>query len=357
MIKVLKKHILKEFIGVLWITVLGLSALFLLVDIVEKVDDLIEHSVPLSTGFKYFLFKIPFIFCQVSPLAVLLAVLISLGILNKNGEITAVKAGGISLISALSPLFISGIIISAFVLIINESVTPVTNKLVDSIEMRWLKGKKITFGSEGLWMRGGGGIYNIRKIDLEKNVLRGVTHYELEGFLLTARTQARRVVWEDERWVAGGAEKITFRQGSVVEEPIAGKVFLKGLDRPENLLIYEKRYGEMSFSELRHYIRGLEREGYSTNRYRVELYGKITFPIVNFIMVLMGIPFALRAGRHGGVAVGVGLSVVIGFSYWIIFAMSRSLGQSELIPPLVAAAFPDVFFFALGALMFGYVRQ
>ncbi len=67
--------------------------------------------------------------------------------------------------------------------------------------------------------------------------------------------------------------------------------------------------------------------------------------------------FALRAGRHGGIAAGVGLSVVIGFGYWIVFGMAKSLGSSGILPPLVAAAFPDALFLALGALMFGYVRQ
>jgi lipopolysaccharide export system permease protein len=114
-VKVLKKHILKEFISALWITTLAFVTLFLMVDIVEKVDDLIEHNVPLWTGFNYFLYKIPFIFCQVSPVAVLLAVLISLGILNKYGEITSIKAGGISLLSVLSPLLVSGFLISALV--------------------------------------------------------------------------------------------------------------------------------------------------------------------------------------------------------------------------------------------------
>jgi lipopolysaccharide export system permease protein len=131
--KVLKKHILKEFLGVLRITTLAFITLFLLMDIVEKVDDLIEHNVPLWTGLNYFLFKLPFMFCQVAPVSVLLAVLISLGTLNKNGEITAVKAGGISLMNALSALFVSGILISALVIVIKESVTPATNKLVDKI--------------------------------------------------------------------------------------------------------------------------------------------------------------------------------------------------------------------------------
>jgi lipopolysaccharide export system permease protein len=358
MIRILKKHILKEFIGALCITTLAFVTLFLLVDIVERVDDLIEHNVPLWTGVYYFLYKVPFIFCQVSPVAVLLAVLISLGTLNKYGEITSIKAGGISLMSALSPLFVSGILISAFVIIINESLTPVTNKLVDSIERRWVKGmEKISFGREGLWLRSGGGIYNIREIDLEKNMLNGVTLYKLYDFLLEGRTHARMVEWEDGSWVAKEATGLTFRDGSVVDKTRKRDIVFQGLEGPEDLVIFEKSYEDMSFMELKHYIRGLEKDGYKTYKYRVELYDKFTFPLVNFIMVLVGIPFALRTGRHGGIALGVGLSVVIGFSYWIIFGLAKSLGQIGILPPIVAATFPDVLFVAIGALMFGYVRQ
>jgi lipopolysaccharide export system permease protein len=357
-VKVLKKHILKEFISVLWITMLAFVTLFLMVDIVEKVDDLIEHNVPLWTGFNYFLYKIPFIFCQVSPVAVLLAVLISLGILNKYGEITSIKAGGISLLSVLSPLLVSGFLISALVTTINESVTPVTNKLVDAIERKWFKGiEKISFGREGLWLKSNKGIYNIREIDLEKNILRGVTFYKLDGFRLEGRVHARKVEWEDGRWVAKESTGLTFLEGSVVDVYRKEETVFKGLEGPEDLIIFEKSYEDMSFKELKHYIRGLEKENYNTDRYRVELYGKFSFPLVNFIMVLVGIPFALRTGRRGGIAVSVGLSIVIAFSYWIIFGVAKSLGQSGILPPLVAATFPDVLFFAIGALMFGYVRQ
>jgi lipopolysaccharide export system permease protein len=357
-VKVLKKHILKEFISVLWITTLAFVTLFVLVDIVEKVDDLIEHNVPLWTGFNYFFYKIPFIFCQVSPVAVLLAVLISLGILNKYGEITSIKAGGISLMSVLSPLIVSGILISALVITVNESVTPVTNKLVDAIERKWFEGiEKISFGREGLWLKSSEGIYNIREIDLEKNILRGVTLYKLDDFSLEGRTHARKVEWEDGRWVAEEATGLTFIEGSVIDVYREGDTAFQSLKGPEDLVIFEKSYEDMSFTELKHYIQGLEKEGYSADRYRVELYSKFTFPLVNFIMVLVGIPFALRTGRHGGIAVGVGLSVVIGFSYWIIFGVTKSLGQSGILPPLVAAAFPDILFVAIGVLMFGYVRQ
>jgi lipopolysaccharide export system permease protein len=224
--------------------------------------------------------------------------------------------------------------------------------------MRWLKGlNKISFGKQGLWSRGGEGIYNIREIDLEKNILRGVTLYELDGFRLKGLTHARTVEWEDGRWIGREARGLTFMESYVVDEPKEGDTVFQGLRGPEELVTFEKSYADMGFRELGHYISGLEKDGYNTDRYRVELYSRISFPLVSFIMVLVGIPFALRAGRHGGIAAGVALSVVIGFSYWIIFGVTKSLGQSGVLPPIIAAAFPDILFVAIGALMFGYVRQ
>lgn len=357
MIRVLKRHIFKEFLRVFSITLVAFVALFLLVEIVEKSDDLIEHHASILTSVYFFLYQVPFFFCQVAPVAVLLSVLISLGTLNKHGEITAVKAGGISLTSAISPLFVAGVFMVALVIIINESVTPVANKAVSAIERKIQGKERMKFGKEGLWLRGEDGIYNVREIDLKRNILRGLTIFRLEGARLVGRTKARTAEWEDGRWVAEGARELVFSDDSVIIERHKGETVFHGLDAPENLVTLEKNYEEMSFSELKHYIRGLEKEGFNTDRYSVELYSKLTFPVVNFIMVLVGIPFALRAGRHGGIATGVGLSVIIGFSYWVIFGLSKSLGQGGIVPPLVAAAFPDVLFLAIGALMYGYVKQ
>jgi lipopolysaccharide export system permease protein len=79
--------------------------------------------------------------------------------------------------------------------------------------------------------------------------------------------------------------------------------------------------------------------------------------MVNFLMVLIGIPFALKEGRRNSIADGVAMSVAIGFSFWVIFEVARSLGHSGVLPPLVAAAFTDVLFLAIGVYLFGYIRQ
>jgi lipopolysaccharide export system permease protein len=93
----------------------------------------------------------------------------------------------------------------------------------------------------------------------------------------------------------------------------------------------------MGFRELRRFIRKLRQEGYDATRYETDLHGKIAFVFVSLILALIGVTFPLRSERSGGIAQGIGIGVVIGFSYWIVFAFTLSLGRSGTLPPVAAA--------------------
>ncbi|MBI5599060.1 MAG: LPS export ABC transporter permease LptG [Deltaproteobacteria bacterium] len=357
--KILERHILGEFAKVLLVTAASLIALFLIIDIVENADRLIENAVPSGEAVKFFLFKIPAIIPQVFPMAVLISVLLSLGILNRYGEITAIKAGGIGLIKVLRPLIVTGIVISGFVMVVNEAIAPPAKKAVDRIEKRRLGHKEPShFGREGLWFKYGSSIYNVRTIDVKRKTLHGINAYGFERpFRLKQHVTAKSAEWKDGWWVGRDAVVLKFADSGEVEKTRLDNFVFADLNGPEALLTAEKNYERMDLYELRNYIKALEAEGYDTSRYLVEFYTRVSFPLVNLIMVLVAIPFALTTGRKSGIAAGVGTSVIIGLSYWIIFGLSKSLGQTGVLPAVVAAFFPDLLFIAIGALMFGYVRQ
>ncbi len=93
----------------------------------------------------------------------------------------------------------------------------------------------------------------------------------------------------------------------------------------------------MGFRELRNFVRKLRQEGYDSTRYETDLHGKIAFVFVSLILALIGVTFPMRSERSGGIAQGIGIGVIIGFSYWIVFAFTLSLGRSGTVPPVVAA--------------------
>ena len=93
----------------------------------------------------------------------------------------------------------------------------------------------------------------------------------------------------------------------------------------------------MPLRKLRRYIRKIESEGYDSTPYRVDLQVKISFPVLNVITAFLGIPFALRLPRIRGLAAAVGMSLILGFTFWVLFAVTVSIGQTGLLHPLVAA--------------------
>ena len=177
--RLIQRYILSEFLKLLAIALGAFIALFMMVDLFENIDLLMKHGVPLSHSVRFFAWKLPFIIGQVSPIAVLVASLVSLGLLSKHGEITAIKAGGVRLLRAVTPLLIAGLAISVLVILMNEYVTPVALKKTDSFRQQWFGVQGGSFGKEGVWVRTGRGIFNVRQVDLGRERLYGLTLYEM----------------------------------------------------------------------------------------------------------------------------------------------------------------------------------
>jgi lipopolysaccharide export system permease protein len=108
----------------------------------------------------------------------------------------------------------------------------------------------------------------------------------------------------------------------------------------------------MSFLELRAYIERLQESGHQVGKYIVQLYSKLSFPLVHLIMALVGIPFALVSPRSGGRAVAIGVAMAIAVSYWMVHYMALAFAQADLLPPVLAAWTANIVFAGLGTALF-----
>jgi len=357
--KIISRHILKEFLKIFLLCIITLVSLYLLIDMFEKLDDLMENNASFTEGLKFFLYKTPFIIYQSVPIAVLLATLLSLGILSRNIEITAMKAGGISIIKIISPLIAASVIISILSFIVNEYITPSALKEVKAIKRIRIEGKKesASFKQNKLWQWGKGSIYSISHLDSQNGIIYGLTFYEIDNnFNIISRIDANEAKWIMGKWQITDGIKRQFHN-SAIKTSTVKKEIIPIKENPEDLQIADKLADEMSFPELKNYIVKLTADGFDATRYIVDLHGKTAFPLINIIMVILGVPFALQTGRHSGIAMGIGISVIIGFSYWIIHAIATSLGYSGLLPPFIAAWSANIIFAAIGVFMFTNVRQ
>ncbi|NIQ37923.1 MAG: LPS export ABC transporter permease LptG [Proteobacteria bacterium] len=357
---VLSRYISREFIIVFLLSICAFNVIYLVIDFFQSVDKLLEHKAPLELVLSYYLLKMPMITFQTLPLAVLLSTLITLGILSRHMEITAMKASGISLYRITKPVILISIAIAFVTFFGNEYLAPYSfRKSQHIMDVRVLKrNQRVSFKNLNIWYRDDSSIYNFQAFDPERNTLDGITVYLFgEGFQLHQRVDAHDAVWEEDRWILNDVTIRSFRGKEPMAVEKSSQMVLPMNITPETLRKVEKDTEEMGYGELKRYVRRLQRSGYDATKYLVDLKIKISLPIVNLIMVLIGIPFALKTGRTGGFAAGIGISLAIGLVYWILISVSRAFGHSGILPPLLSAWSPHVLFGGAGIVALLSIRQ
>ncbi len=349
----LDRYIIKEFIKIFMLILAALTGLYLIADFFERIRMFLSNNATPGQMVSYFLLNIPMILSQMIPVATLLSALLSFGLLSKNSEITAMKANGVSLYRISLPIIALSVVICIIVFLLSEFITPYTNQKVKYIKLVEIqKREKLgSFKQNQIWYRGKSGIYNFSMFDPLTNTLKGIRiHLFDRDMNLHQRIDAKEAKWEDGKWIFKNMLVITFPEG---EPPSLEKISSKVIDLPEQPLDFmtvQKDTAEMSLVELNNFIRKTRSEGYDTIQYRTDMHGKIAFPLVSVILAIIGISFSMRSERSGGVAQSIGAGIIIGFSYWIVFAFAVSLGHAGTMPPFVAAWAAN-FIFGLAALV------
>ena len=353
--KLLDKYILKEFFKFFVITFLALIALFLIVDFFERIRMFLSYNASIIQMASYFLFSIPIIISYVLPPAILLTTLMTFSSLSKFNEITAMKANGINIFRITLSILILSSIVAFCYFYFSELITPASIQKTTYIKDVEVKKQKTPgfFKQNEIWYYSDNAIYNFKMFDIDKNILRGVTiDYLNPDFSLSSRIDAQSAQWKSDKWVFYNLLITHFDDKNNPVLEWSKEKIINVPEKPDDFKVMQKDVEKMGYFELRKYIKKIQLEGYDAKEYIVNLYGKIAFPFVILIMVLIAVPFALRSERSGGVMQSIGLGIFIGFSYWIVHAFSMSLGKSEILPAFLAAWAANILFGAIAAFLF-----
>jgi lipopolysaccharide export system permease protein len=359
--RVLHRYILREYLKAFGLSLSSLILIYVIVLFLQKVNVFIKNDAPFFLIFEYLLYKIPEVTFQFTlPYGVLLATLLTLGSLSRNSEITAMKAGGVSLYRITYPIFIFAFVISIVSFFGNEYLVPLANQSTRYLLDVKVKKEEPTgfFKNYKIWYRSGNRIFNIQMVEVGKKILRDLTIYELnDQFRCIRRTDAKEAKWANGKWqFSQGATRNFDANGSVQMTPFE-EIDFPMKENWESFQNIERASDEMSFAELSTYIQNIQASGYDATRYLVDLYSKLSYCLLPLIMVLIGIPFALKTGRSGGVALSVGVSVTIGFAYGVTFYVFLSFGKSGILAPFLASWIPTLFFGLAGIFTLTSVKQ
>jgi len=358
--KIIRKYVLTSYMKPFF---KGLAAFLLLMIITHFFDYLhsfLDKKPPLDILIVYFANRLPEWLVTITPVATLLAVLFSLGTLNRNHEITAIESSGIKLSFIIKPLIMFSVVISLTCGLIYEAIVPVTTARAEELFLvirdrkpRARDAVRKDFTYMGHQKR----LYRIDKF--EGNTIDGLKLIEFfPGSLKENRhISADKAVYIDGKWKLMNVvvREFSARDGQILSYDTYGHKFLDLEETPQDFSKPEKAPEQMDFITLLNYVKKLQSGGFSNVRERVILHNKVSFPFSNTIILILGIPIALWSGMKSRTA-GFFLSLVICFIYWGAISVGRAMGTSGMISPFMGAWAANIVFFIISIVMMKVAR-
>lgn len=350
--RLLDRYILRQYMATLLFALAALCVIFLVVNLLENLDDFMDRNTPASIILQYYLNFFPEIIKLLMPVAMLLASLFTVGKLANNNEITAMKSGGMSIYRLMIPLVTLSILVSLGQLYFNGWVVPVANQKKAAIERKYLdRGRQIS------------SLYNLNFRDTPtRNAL--IQYYDdatrtgnkiaIEEYSSEASPRiVRRIDAPSFRWDSTAREWLVF---NATEHIFTGDAIVAGtLDSvvvplqttPEDIIQLQRTTGELTFDELREYIELSRRGGKDVRQEMVDYYGQYALPFANFIVVLFGVPFS-SGKRKGGLAIEIGAAIFISFLYLAFTKIGQTVGIAAGMDPVMSAWLANGIFFLAG---------
>lgn len=344
--------ILGRYIARAWLRMFALClgsfvAIYLVLDMMEKVPRFVRVGGAAEDILRYFLYKLPDMAGEAAHFSVLMATLLTLGLFSRNSEIIAMRGGGVSLFRISSPMLLLGLLVSGMLLVNAELVVPRTYERMDRVERVDIKKQSTNavFKRNNIWFRSETMILQAQLFDPSARTLQGVVIWILDRSMSPlGRIDAEAAVFSDGRWILHKAVKKDFTGGSGFASQVLPVMAIDLNLRVDDLKVLGRDADNLSYQRLREYADNLQSGGYKAYRYLTLMHNKFSAPFAAFVMVVLGIPFALRNSRSGGIALGIGASIGIGFVYFVVNAVLLSYGRSGILPPIVAAWGTNILF-------------
>jgi LPS export ABC transporter permease LptG/LPS export ABC transporter permease LptF len=355
--RILDEYVVMEFLKTFLLVLIGFVVLMLVFTFFDLVSDILRNHIPLYTVGQYLLNLTPDMLYQIAPLAVLIGVLVTFGVLNRNSELIAMKATGISLYRLVIPIVSIAAILSVSLFLFDEYYLPQANRKQEALR-NIIKGRppQTVLHPEHNWIFGQaragepGRIFYYEFFDPVRDEFANLSVFEFDPatFEISRRIFASRALWNAEAnsWVFKDGWQRDFEGGAVSEKgyhPFEATSFAEMHEEPSYFKKESLQSQEMNFGQLDHYINDLRQSGFDTMVLRVALWHKLAYPLIAIVMAVLAIPFALSMGRRGSLT-GIAVAIFVALTYFVADSLFGAMGNHNYLPAALAAWSPDILF-------------
>jgi LPS export ABC transporter permease LptF/LPS export ABC transporter permease LptG len=350
----LDDYVLRDFFVYLGMILSTFLVLVLVFTLFELLGDILRNKIPPVLVAEYVLNVTPYLLYNIAPLVMLLAVLVTFGVMQRSNEITAIKATGTSIYRIVTPVIVAAGVFAAGLFFADQFYLPHTNKRQEALHNQ-IKGRppQTYLRPDRKWIFGeANDIYYYQFFDPDRDQFGNISVFQLNkaNFTVTRRIHADRARWSENlnRWEYERGWVRTLNVSAIDDyRPFEVSTFPDLPETPSYFKKEVKQYSEMNYEELHKYIRDLQQSGFDVVRLRVELNKKLSYPLITFIMAILAIPFALSTGKRGAVT-GVAVALGIAVFYTVVSRLFEAMGNLSQLPPALAAWSPDLIFILVG---------
>jgi LPS export ABC transporter permease LptG/LPS export ABC transporter permease LptF len=357
--RILDEYVVREFLDMFILVLLAFVLLILVFTVFDLLGDILRNHIGWSIVGEYLINLTPSMLYLIAPLAVLIAVLVTFGVLNRNSEIIAMKATGISLYRLVIPIVAISAILAVILFLFDEFYLPQANQRQEALRSI-IKGRPAqTFlNPEQKWIFGHprpgepDRIFYYQFFDRDRSEFANLSIFEFDPstFALSRRIFASRVLWDPvtSKWrFQNGWQRDIDGASVTAYREFTQTSFTEIHEDPGYFEKEEKQSQEMNFGQLERYIGDLTQSGFDTMKLRVALWHKLAYPFIAVVMAMLAIPFALSMGRRGSLE-GVAVAIAVALAYFVVDGLFGALGNVNYLPAALAACSSDILFGLIG---------
>jgi lipopolysaccharide export system permease protein len=334
--------------GLFWMYFAGGLIVFItLFTTVDALGTMVTYKDALGSGLiAYYLYSLPEIIYRMGPVACLLATIFTLSTLNRNNELVALFASGMSLLRITAAILVGVAVISVGIFVMSDRVLPNFTKQKNFIFYRDIKKNPSLYSmvrNQKIWYRSKDSIFYLKTLNADAKEAQGLTlYYFNENWDLIQMITAQKVAMVDQNWNLFNGSVTLFTEDSSF--PLTSQFDKKTIVMTEDakdLSASANTADVLSLKELSDFIKRNKEAGLDTVTYEVDYHSKFGFAFAAMVMTLVGIPLSVGRARSGGTMLNMGICLGLIFIYWIFYSSALTLGKNGHLDPIIAAWAPN----------------
>lgn len=367
------RYLTWNFLKMLFLIFAGALVMFVVIDFVGNIKAWSNRET--SEIIEYYKCYSPYIAFLISPVALFLAVIASVGNMSKHLELTAVQSSGRSMFRALMPIFFFGLLFTFLSFVLSETIMPESNhKRLEIMETSQQKreNKRVKEKRDFAFIDSEHASWFFKYYSGVNKAGRDVSLLLKNEGHLVERFDAKRIRWgvlkkgsnaatdttisqeeasADSCWILENGHHRKFLQDGTVETEAFTRIALRkeANTRPDDLINDHQTGDEMNSNEVKHRIEVLRRSGEDTRTMETAYHYKFAGPWTNFIVLLIGAALCHRFSRSGGLSQKFGIGLFFVFSYYILIRLGLKMGEN--VDPWLGAYGPHLLFAVIASIM------